>query len=182
MTTTEEQPTEGTEEEQPHDDAGRTYSADEMRAVREEAGTRRTQLRAAEAERDRYLDALRQLAVKDAVSGLLADPTDLAWSDDYADDESIEWTVSDPHHGDDMPTDIVPAVTEEFADESADDVVAGDDSATDQLSLRHGDTGDSASGGLLSAHRVDDTSSAPAEDWSNMPAARPARGRHSRGD
>lgn len=73
----------------PQDDAGRTYSADEMRQVREEAGTRRTQLRAAEAERDRYRDALRQLAVKDAVSGLLADPSDLVWSDDYADETGL---------------------------------------------------------------------------------------------
>ncbi|AXK74519.1 MULTISPECIES: MFS transporter [Mycobacteriaceae] len=106
------------------------------------------------------------------------------YDDDYADDEYMEWSVSDPHADmqHDMPTDVVPAVTHEFADEFAEDVVAGDDSVTDQLSLRHGDTGQVASGGPLGAHRVDDSWSAPAEDWSSLPVARPARGRHSRGD
>ena len=74
---TEEEPVEGSEAEEEEPDNT------DIAKVRREAAERRTQLRAAEAERDSLRDAYRALAVTHAAGSALSDPSVLPMDDAF---------------------------------------------------------------------------------------------------
>ena len=80
-----EQPQEATEE--PESDAD-TFPRDYVEKLRQESAESRTARKDAEDRLAAVTDAYRTLAVGQAVGELLADPTDLPWSDDYLDAET----------------------------------------------------------------------------------------------
>lgn len=67
----------------PSDGNPKTYDEAYVRTLRDEAAAGRVKAKRADAAEAR----LRALAITAATSGVLADPTDLAWSDEFADDE-----------------------------------------------------------------------------------------------
>jgi hypothetical protein len=66
-----------------HEGEPKTYDEAYVSKLREEAAANRVRAKRAEEAETR----LRTLAVEAAVRGVLQDPTDLAWSEEYADDD-----------------------------------------------------------------------------------------------
>lgn len=70
------------EQEQPTDDAD-TFPRDYVEKLRAEAAEHRTARKDAEGRAEALTEAYRGLAVANAVADVLADSTDLPWSDEY---------------------------------------------------------------------------------------------------
>lgn len=75
---TEQEPEVESTEEEP-----KTYDEAYVKQLREEAAANRVKAKRT----DDAVDRLRALAIVQASSGVLTDPTDLAWADDFADDD-----------------------------------------------------------------------------------------------
>lgn len=80
-----EQPQDATEESESDGD---TFPRDYVEKLRQESAESRTARKDAEQQLAALQDAYRGLAVTQAVSDVLADSTDLPWSDDYLDAET----------------------------------------------------------------------------------------------
>lgn len=68
---------------------GKTYDEAYVKQLRDEAAANRVKAKRAEDAEKR----LRDLAVTQAVQGILTDPTDLGWADEYADEDG--WPDAD---------------------------------------------------------------------------------------
>ena len=79
-----EEPQEGVEDVEEGTEEPRTYTAEEYEAIKEESIANRLKAkRATELE-----TALRAAVIREATRDVLADPEDLAWSDEFNDDET----------------------------------------------------------------------------------------------
>ena len=66
-----------------------TFDRAYVEKLRSEAAEGRTARKDAEATLERVQTAYRDLAVSSAVAGVLVDPSDLSWSDDYLDSDGL---------------------------------------------------------------------------------------------
>lgn len=64
-----------------------TFDAEYVRGLREEAAAHRVRASEAEQRAEAAVARLRSLAIRDATRDVLADPADLPWTDDLADEE-----------------------------------------------------------------------------------------------
>jgi hypothetical protein len=89
---TEEEKPFGEQELQPETDSEEeqdTFDRDYVEKLRNEAAEHRTSRKDAEERLGRVQAAYRDVAVSNAVAGVLVDASDLAWSDDFLDDDGL---------------------------------------------------------------------------------------------